>query len=473
MLNARLLVMLLSVVAAGWSIVRWQKAVKLALVLLVFEGALRKWVLPGAQDLVYFAKDVLLLGAYIGFLQRRPALRFRPPAIPVLYVSLTVAVLIGLFQVVNPNLPNLLVGILGFKAYFFYVPLLFVVPATFATDAELYRFLRRYVLLAIPVGLLGVAQFFSPSSSVINTYAWGASDMGDIATFGTSAYVRVTGTFSFITGFTSYLLMNSILALALLGYGRWRLRGNLLIYASLGLTLLCILMSGSRGPVVSLAVLFPVYWWLAVAREGGSGATFGRLLVGAGLLSLFLFYAGNEALTAFYGRASGATDVQARITYPLLVPWNILPAAGLVGYGIGSTHQTAAAVTKGIPPYSWLHGLLVEPETGRIMVELGGVGFVLIYLIRLYMPLLSLSQVPRLRLHFHRALATACLLFFTAQILGTVIFDVTAGLYYWFFGGLLLTAIRLDQVAVARQAAAPPPNPVRSVWHPRSGFRSS
>jgi hypothetical protein len=458
MFEIRLLLVVAGGAAALWSIRRWRQAVRFGLVLLIFEGALRKWVFPGAQDLIYFAKDVFFLGSYIGFLSEWPRLRVKPPLIAPLNAALVVAALWGLLEVLNPNLPNLLVGILGFKAYFFYAPLLFVLPAAFDSDADLARFLRRYAVIATPVGLLAVAQFFSPAGSALNAYAWGGSDTAYIATFGTSEFVRVTGTFSFITGFTSYLQATAVLCLALLGVVRWRMRGNLLLYLATGMVLLGMMMSGSRGPVLMLCLIFPFYWWLAVAREGASGATFGRLLLGVGLLAAFLLYAGTDALNAFYGRAvgSGASDVAQRLASPFLAPLAIIPQAGLLGMGIGSTHQTAMAVTHGIPPYSWLHGMVTEVETGRIVVEIGAIGFLLIYFLRVLLTLFALRQVFRLRTRFHRALATAAFLFALAQLPGGAVFDVTAGVFYWFFPGLLLTAMKLDQMAVAaaRRAAA-------------------
>jgi hypothetical protein len=458
MFEIRLLLVVAGCAAALWSIRRWRQAVRFGLVLLIFEGALRKWVFPGAQDLIYFAKDVFFLGSYIGFLREWPRLRVRPPLIPPLNAILMVATLWGLLEVLNPNLPNLLVGILGFKAYFFYVPLLFVLPVAFDSDADLAQFLRRYAVIAVPVGLLAVVQFFSPAGSVLNAYAWGGGDTAYIATFGTSEFVRVTGTFSFITGFTSYLQAAAVLCLALLGVVRWRVRGNLLLYLATGMVLLGMMMSGSRGPVLMLCLIFPFYWWLAVAREGASGATFGRLLLGVGLLAAFLLYAGTDALNAFYGRAvgSGGSDVAQRLAAPFLSPLAIIPQAGLLGMGIGSTHQTAMAVTHGLPPYSWLHGMVTEVETGRIAVEIGAIGFVLIYFLRVFLTLFALRQVFRLRTRFHRALATAAFLFALAQLPGGAVFDVTAGVFYWFFPGLLLTAMRLDQMAVAaaRRAAA-------------------
>src|SRR5579864_7086185 len=101
-----------------WAIARWRTAVQLVMVLLVLEGAIRKWLFPGAQDLVYLAKDVLLVGVYLGFMRERAQSNFQLPALPTLYSALSLGALVGLLEVFNPRLPNLLVGVFGFKAYF-------------------------------------------------------------------------------------------------------------------------------------------------------------------------------------------------------------------------------------------------------------------------------------------------------------------------------------------------------------------
>jgi hypothetical protein len=458
-MNVRVLIMLAGGAAAVWSFRRWRTALQLALVLMIFEGAIRKWIVPGAQDLIYFAKDVLLLGVYAGFLRDRARLRVRYPALPVLYGVLAATILLGLLQIFNPALPNFLVGVSGFKAYFFYVPLLFVVPAAFPSDAALYRFLKRYALIAIPVGLLAMAQFFSPASSVLNTYAR-TNEEDYIATFGSSTYVRVTATFSFITGYSSYLLAMAILILCLLAAARWQFRGNLLLFGALGMTLFPMLMTGSRGPVLFIVLLFPFYWWLAVIRERGGGVAFGRLLIALGLVVGVMMATGQNAIEAFRGRAEAGSDVRNRVTSPLLSPYLLLPDSGLLGFGIGATHQTAPALTPGLVPYSWLHGLLVEVESGRVMLELGAVGFLLAYFLRVYLSLFALRQVFALRTRFHRSLATASFLFSLTALPGTIVFDVVSGVFYWFFAGLLMLAIRLDRKAVrkaTRAAAAPRP----------------
>jgi hypothetical protein len=465
-MDSRSVLILLGAAAGSWALLRWKQALQVAMVLVILEGAMRKWLFPGAQDLVYFAKDVVLLGAYAGFLRSREWQRFQPPAMPALRIALVAGVVFGLFEIFNTALPNLLVGVLGWKAYFFYVPLLYVLPAAFDSDVLLARFLRRYALLSIPVGLLALAQFFSPSSSALNTYARGGEAVegaaGYVTTFGTSAFVRVTATFSYISGYASYLFATAILLLALLSTLKWRFKGHLNVYLALGMTLLGMLMSGSRGPVFTLALLFPFYWYLAVVRERQGGAIFGRLVIGLGVLAVFLSYAGSQALSAFEGRAVGSEDAASRFTAPFQAPFNILPDAGLLGYGIGATHQTAAAVTQGIAPYSWLNGLSAEVETGRIMLELGPVGFILIYWARIYLIFFALRQVLRLRTSFHRAIATSAFLFFLAELPGGVVFDVTTDIYFWFFAGLLLTVMKLDRAMSPAPGRVAPAAPRRS-----------
>ena len=167
-----------------------------------------------------------LLGVYLGFVRenRRANSWARVPQ--GLVSALAVSLGIGVLQAANPRLPSPLVGILGVKAYFLYVPLLAVVPAAFPDAKALVGFLRRYLTLAIPVGLLAAIQFVSPPDSRWNTYARSSSPDAQMyaITFGAVERVRVTGPFSFITGYGSYLQAVSLLALALLSVRGWRWR---------------------------------------------------------------------------------------------------------------------------------------------------------------------------------------------------------------------------------------------------------
>ena len=63
-----LTIILIGVVAiVGVSSLNWRLSVKAIFVIIILEGVLRKWVLPQASDLIYFLKDLVLLGAYLRF----------------------------------------------------------------------------------------------------------------------------------------------------------------------------------------------------------------------------------------------------------------------------------------------------------------------------------------------------------------------------------------------------------------------
>jgi hypothetical protein len=461
-MSARLLVSLLSIVAVFWAYRRWRHAMQAALVVLVLEGALRKWVFPEAQDLIYFGKDLILLGAYAGFLADRRRGRVAVPSVLVGMLVLSGAV--GALQVFNPRLPNPLVGLLGLKAYFFYVPVLWILPTVFARSRGLSARLRAYLMLAVPIALLSVAQFMSSPKSMINAYA--REQAGGASTFGSSTHVRVTATFSYITGYSSYLLATIMLALAVLAATRWRLKGSLGPYLALALAVGSLFMTGSRAPVFTLALLLPIYLWLSLAREGRRDAVLGRILLALGLVAAAVNQVGADAVGAFYERAAGSGDAVERMLMPFVQPFRVMSDAGLLGYGIGATHQTAEAVTPGSEPYAWLEGKLVEDEPGRIMLELGPLGFFFFFFVRAYLVVFSLEQVFRLRSAFSRALATSCALFFLAHLPGGVVFNVTADVYYWYFAGLLFCARRLDEpnggAAQAGAAALAAP-----LWRPR------
>src|SRR5215475_9491321 len=111
----------------------WRRSVKIALVLAVIEGSIRKWILPQASDLVYFLKDIVLLGAYTHYFildqTRRPAIDSS-----MMKALLWVATLLIGIQVFNTRLDSMAVGLFGFKAYLWYVPLCFMLRDVFRSS---------------------------------------------------------------------------------------------------------------------------------------------------------------------------------------------------------------------------------------------------------------------------------------------------------------------------------------------------
>src|SRR5207253_3408040 len=133
----------------------WRNGVYFFLAWLLFEDFARKFL--GNNMAIYFAKDVLVAVVYLSFFiacRRKEAAVFRPPFL----VPLLLFVWFGVLQMFNPASPSLVFGLLGFKLFFYYVPLLFVGYALLNSEADLRRFFFVNLILATIIVGLGIAQ---------------------------------------------------------------------------------------------------------------------------------------------------------------------------------------------------------------------------------------------------------------------------------------------------------------------------
>jgi hypothetical protein len=433
-------------VISSWN---WRRAVKAALVLAVIEGAIRKWVLPGASDLVYFLKDIILLGAYARYFIYEHKSK-RALAAPELKVLLWIAmILIGL-QVFNIRLASAAVGLFGFKAYLLYVPLCYMLRDVFRSTEELQSFLKWYLLLVIPVGALGALQFFSPPDSPINTYV--AGEEADIATFGGPDEIvraRITGTFSYISGYTAYLTVCQALLFSLLAVKLNKVWMAIVIGAQ-ALLMGNMFMTGSRGPVFSGVIVFAgflIFNQLARAREVRKALTM-LLLTGVVCAVASVFWFG-DALDAFWQRVTTSDSSSERMTSSFLEPLLFLSDPEVLGYGAGATHPGGAGLRARFgltepsvaPPEA-------ENETVRVMLELGVFGFLVWYGLKLYLILALWRTRVQTRNPFLKNLALAAFLVHAILFTGTTVLNHTAHVYFWFMAGFIFLLPRLDSLVL-------------------------
>ena len=250
----------------------WQKLIWAVLFLLVYEGALRKWVVPGLQSQIYFAKDLILIAAYILFLgsSRHHGSHLKAMATLKMLVLLSLAYF--LIELLNPNSPSMLVSIAGFKNYLLYAPLAFIVPYMFVSAEDLEHKLRTYAILMAPCVALGLVQFAFPPTHWLNGYlnnqdsdAPQALMMG--AVFGSGIeQVRSIGTFSYIGGYTAFLTVMFYVAAGLAAKNRFKFSGNTLVIGYLVLTVAAMFTTGSRGPIWWLVATWPLA--LVIWRSG-------------------------------------------------------------------------------------------------------------------------------------------------------------------------------------------------------------
>lgn len=435
--------LILSYMLAAFS---WRRAVHLAFIMALLEGGIRKWLLPGASELVYFGKDIILFGAYIKFY-------FNPDfdlkgyylKTPAMLVSSACLMLI-MVGALNPNIGSMVLAVYGVKIYLWYVPLAFMMPYLFRSEQELTRVLFWYCMISVPICLLGAAQFFAGPTSPLNCYVQTAMmDSSQVATFGAgSERARITGTFSFITGHTTFVILFFGLTMALLT-GITDKRKWILLLVNLPLLAANALMSGSRGAVYTL-VLFTLIFvaMTTITRVGktekGGGGALGYLLAGIAAVALVANIFFKDALNEFEGRRRTANDTTASRLYTPL--WSIQQAAkdvGLAGFGIGMSHPAVEAMRNRLKlPRAKEKCPVYDSEMGQVLAELGWAGFLMWYALRFWIVWSTWIAYKRAAPSVLKALFLACFCFQGVHLSSGVVLNHFANLLVFAAWGLCM-----------------------------------
>jgi len=315
-------------------------------VLIIAQGALRKWIFPSLATPLYLAKDTALIGSLLilGWSRFQLARPLRSTFLPVLWGGFAVIVVLQAF---NLNVPSLAVSILGIRSYLLYSTLLILLPQALQRVQRPKRVLLVVSLtLIVPVLLLGMYQYSQSPESWINTYVGDRS-----TTVAVLSRPRITGTFSYIGGmaaFTSYsLFLSAGMLLAGLQYQErfyQLLGGGLLVLA-----LVVAPMNGSRGVVLGPLIPLPFVLYALFRRRRGL-AVFASLLLLAGIGA----YVASESEWFMQGwelieeRMDNPARQEARVQSFLTDPIQKVSVGGILGYGAGSTHQAAAALSSSV-----------------------------------------------------------------------------------------------------------------------------
>jgi hypothetical protein len=435
----------------------WQKLIWIVMFLVVYEGALRKWVFPGYQAGIFFVKDLILVLAYVIFLGSRNPPGAHLKVMAPLKVLLLLSVVYFLFELVNPNSPSVLVSISGLKSYLLYIPIAFLVPYMFTSSEDLEGKLRKYALLMIPCVALGLVQFALPPTHWLNGYLSHDSDALDMgAVFGSGIEkVRSIGTFSYIGGYTAFLTVMFYLVAGLVAKSRWKVTGNAWLLAYLVLTVAAMFTTGSRGPIWWLIATWPLalgIWGYAGLLSMGNVA---RMVLAAAVIWVLAQLLASDAFDAYSQRSEHAGDTITRVLAPLNEAWGALLVSGPIGTGMGSASGGALSI-MGSSDFWWLNGSSFEVETARVVQETGIVGFILVYAMRAWLLVKAISLSSRFRNPLYVGLSgvIACL-FLQDLALGFVINNATVGIYHWFAAGLLFAMYRLEVAEPARTKERP------------------
>lgn len=427
------------------SALNWRRAIKAVFVLLVVEGALRKWVLPQASEMIYFLKDIVILGSYFNFYLFSSSNKKLIHKIPIINFLIFIAVGWCLFQTFNPSLGSPLVGIFGLRGYLLYIPLIWMVPSLFNSEDDLYKFLRSHLLLTIPVGIIGIIQFFSPSTSFINAYA--NEESVAKATFGVTNAVRITGTFPYISGYGVYLIVCFGLLIFMLSIkqsGGWQAVSIIEIL----LVTVNSFMTGSRGTVFA-EVLFLVGYLgtKGLTKPASILRLMKQLIVPVMVVAIAASIWFRPAINSFWLRTTTNHDVGGRITSSFTEPLDFIEYKQLDGYGTGATHQATPALRKALDlPQGEVIPVYYEAEMGRIALELGPIGFIFWYGMRVSILIALASAFFSLKRPFPRQLALAAFFIQAIQLNAFLVFTPTYAVYYWFLSSLIFVLPQLEEI---------------------------
>ncbi len=428
----------LIIVALSFS--NWRAAVKCALVVALLEGAIRKWVFPQGQELIYFLKDGILLGAYLKFyFAPEPSLRAWTLSAPTGFISL-LCVIVS-FSALNPNIGSFLLALYGLKIYLYYIPLAFMMPHLFKNMEEMIRQLTWFALIATPICLLGVAQFAAPGVSILNVYA--APDV-EITGMGFGEKIRITGTFSYLTGHTVFVIFFFALHLGLLMTKQPKVMWIWLM-TNLPLLLANAFMGGARASIASMG--FVVIGFVVISfftRIGKHSSIVAIIFVGSVLMAGAATAFFNEAIDTWATRARGASasgdTLYARIIgHPIYAISLAFSESKPEGYGIGSSHPAMEKLRTvlGIARPKVLTPVY-DNEIGQVYVELGALGFMSWYLLRFLIIGQSFSAFQNCPPNSLRPILLACLLAQTPFLLMGVVLNHTANIFVWASYGICL-----------------------------------
>src|ERR1700676_2706066 len=133
--------------------------------LLIFEGVLRKWLVPSLSAPLLIVRDPVVLLIYLQALRCR---RF-PMNGPILVGGILVAafILMALTQILVGVGGGPTVALYGLRTDFLHFPLIFVIPRVFSYRDAI-KFGKWVLLLSIPMAMLMVMQYQAPTGSWLN-----------------------------------------------------------------------------------------------------------------------------------------------------------------------------------------------------------------------------------------------------------------------------------------------------------------
>ncbi|MFA5008220.1 MAG: hypothetical protein WC546_03255 [Candidatus Omnitrophota bacterium] len=296
--------------------------------LLIFEGAIRRWLLYSIREPLLLIRDPFVLWIYL--------LAIKSGVFPnnkFMQVIIFLGIISFLVSLTSP-VSNLLVSLYGWRTNFLHLPLIFLIPKVF--NIEDVKKIGRWILIfSIPVAFIMVMQFNSGRDSFWNRSLTGEYDQLSSAL----GKGRPPGSFSFSTGPT--LFFPFVTVFLLYSLFKRNLYSTSLVLASSVSVLIAMSVSGNRGLVVSVIIVCAATLFIFFSRPSLTNLVL-KFLIIIFILVIFVSSLGivNEGVRVLSKRFSEAGGIERGIKDRIL--GGLTQAVSqyfeypIFGYGLGT-----------------------------------------------------------------------------------------------------------------------------------------
>lgn len=344
--------------------------------LLIFEGALRKWIFPGLSAPLLVVRDPLAIWLiYLAW--SKNLLPFNN------YIaSMSVLTILGIGTTLIVGHGNIPIALYGARILLVHFPLMFVIGRVI-TQEDIVALGKIILLLSIPMAILIILQFYSPQSAWVNRGVGG--DIEGAGFSGALGYYRPPGTFSFTTGVSQFFSLTACFVLYF-WLANVKINRLLLVGASIAV-LASIPVSISRTLFFSILISIG-FLIFAVLRKPKAG----NKLIYLGIVMAIVFLAlsqteffktGTEAFASRFETAStheGGLEgtLVDRYLGNFIDAFRPNPSRPFWGYGMGMGTNVGSQLLTGERAF-----LFAEEEWDRLVGEMGLFIGLFVILIRL------------------------------------------------------------------------------------------
>lgn len=341
------------------------------LALWLLEGALRKWVIPGLQNPLYFIR-VLPVALAVVFAVSR--LRRPWPLGAHLGVVYVMGIVVFTAFHVEKGDQTLVQAVLGCRLWLEAVLMpLALGPLLRRADVE--SVAKAILVLVFPISVLATTQVLSPPNAPINKLL--AADGGDNF-MNEGGVVRASGLFTSSVGHVTFVVLAMAAAMAMTTAAKVSRSTRRLALAALPVILFMAATSGSRSAVFGCLIVAVLGLLLPLFNRRSTGTVTAILqVVGGSALAFWIASrAAPEVMSAIAQRFSGdglVAEPQQRMAGSLVDWVHLLPWSASTGQGLGTTAMGLR--NRGA-------GATAEVELSQWVLQLGAPLFVVLTAVR-------------------------------------------------------------------------------------------